>query len=149
MNGNNQANENSLKHDLISTTIINQNSKVLLLTNKYYNIDLCKKAIFECNFHQAKIFTKNDKRIFISSLLNLADDFLLKSIGALLIYINQNKFGISNDNGLSVRSFERFICEGYVNIDQTTLNELNVFSYKDHPSIFKKDNSKKDDSRSI
>lgn len=48
--------------------------------------------------------------------------------------------------GLSIKRFERFKCENYVNIDQITLNELNVFSYKDHPSIFKKDVYRKDDS---
>lgn len=135
----------SLQNDLISTTVENKNSRVLLLSNKYYNVDQCRKAIFECDYHEEKIFTENDKRIFITSLLNLSDDFLVKSIGALLIYINQNKLGVNRGKGLSVQKIERFKCENYVNIDQITLNELQVFSFKDHPSVFKKDVFKKND----
>lgn len=147
----NQTNQNSnlkssLQNDLISTTIKNKNNRVLLLPNKYYNIEQCKNSILECDYHKTNIFTENDKRIFISSFINLTDEYLLKSIGSLLIYIKQNKFGIDTGQGLSIRKFERFICESFVNVDQATLNELNVFVYKDHPSIFKKDNKKKDDS---
>lgn len=138
----------SLQNDQITTTgFADPNISVQLLSNKYYNVELCRKTLFDCDYHQANIFTENDKRIFISSLLNLADDFLLKSIGSLLIYLDQNKLGTHEQGkGLSVRRFERFKCEGYVNVDSVTLNELNVFSYKDHPSIFKKDTFRKDDS---
>ena len=137
----------SLQNDQITTTFANKNTSVLLLSNKYYNVELCRKMLFDCDYHQQNIFTENDKRIFISSLLNLADDFLLKSIGSLLIYIDQNKLGVHEQGkGLSIRRFERFKCESYVNVDPITLNELNVFSYKDHPSIFKKDAFRKDDS---
>lgn len=93
----NSGRASSLQNDAISTTFDNKNSRILLLTNKFYNVDLCKKAIFECDYHQENIFTESDKRIFITSLINLADDFLLKSIGALLIYINQSKLNANNN----------------------------------------------------
>ena len=143
----NQANQQqgSLQNDQVTTTFQDENTRVQLLSNKFYNVDLCRKMLFDCDYHQENIFTENDKRIFISSLLNLADDFLLKSIGSLLIYMDQHKISNGKPN-LSIRRFERFKCESYVNIDQVTLNELNVFSYKDHPSIFKKDAHRKDDS---
>ena len=134
----------SLQNDQITTTFQNRDIRVQLLSNKFYNVELCRKMLFDCDYHQENIFTENDKRIFISSLLNLTDDFLIKSIGSLLIYMDQNKCTASN--GLSIRRFERFKCESYVSVDQITLNELNVFSYKDHPSIFKKDTVRKDDS---
>lgn len=145
-NGSANPQQSSLQNNQITTTFQNNDTRVQLLSNKFYNVDLCRKLLFDCDYHKANIFTENDKRIFISSLLNLADDFLLKSIGSLLIYMDQNKWGVRIGTSLSIRAFERFRCESYVNVDQITLNELNVFSYKDHPSIFKKDAYRKDDS---
>ncbi|CAH0476482.1 unnamed protein product [Peronospora belbahrii] len=88
---------------------------------------------------QPRSTSRNETYTFLQSFFDFESTQLIRATGALLLYLNTEKTGNQLDDVESVffSTVEQVALEGFMYIDKTTLQSLQIFNHEAHPSLIK------------
>ncbi|XP_073999072.1 mutS protein homolog 5-like isoform X3 [Rhodnius prolixus] len=120
-----------------------RNSNILRkLPPSYFGYDSCRDRVLEMNIVIRNENRETEARLaYILSVINLADEHLVCSLGALLYYINmvsrrQSVHSFSS-SGTRIYGIKPMEIKNVVLIDNMTFQCLQIFAPEHHPSGFK------------
>ena len=140
----------SAKTDEVLIKFLKENideNRILLVANNDYNYEYGKKRIMQLKLNhilKLNLTDDSDKYIYFSSFLNFESHLLIRSIGALLKYLDKNRIGVQLEEmaiQTPIVAFKSIKLDDVLLIDQNSLNALQVFHSVSHPSAYKQ-NSK-------
>lgn len=115
--------------------------KLHILSNRFFNYEACKNRVLSMNLpSMANMIDRNERFIYLTANMNLAETNTVKSLGVLLYFIEKN-CSFNTCSNLSNISYFNFL---YVTMDQSTFNSLEIFQQEWHPSTLKKGIYKKE-----
>jgi DNA mismatch repair protein MSH5 len=140
----------SAKTDEILIKYLKENideNRILLVANNDYNYEHGKKRIMQLKlkkFLKLNITDDTERYIYFSSFLNFESVLMIRSIGALLKYLDKNRIGVQLEEmtiHTPIVTFKSIKLDDILLIDQNSLRALQVFHSVSHPSAYKQ-NSK-------
>ena len=122
-------------------------NKILLTTNNDYNFEFAKKRIMQLKLNRAaNLNLTNDieRFVYFSSFLNFDATLMIRSMGALIKYLDKNRINVQLEEKTihtPIVSFKSIKLDDVLLIDQNSLKSLQIFHSVSHPSAYKQ-NSK-------
>jgi DNA mismatch repair protein MSH5 len=139
----------------ITTTIESDSSNDILDTlwhfNSKFQLHLISHNLFNFEHSKSRISSldlsivhnlrdETQKFIYISSLIDLSHYNTVRSLGALLKFLDKNRIGIQSENNCSmteIREISYFYLQELVSIDRNSYESLQIFKPEWHPSAYK------------
>ncbi|ETI56633.1 hypothetical protein, variant 1 [Phytophthora nicotianae] len=92
----------------------------------------------ECRGPQARP-SRREAYTFLGSFFNFESTQLIRATGALLLYLATEKIGnqLDDSESLYFSTVEQVALDGFMYIDKSTLQSLQIFNHEAHPSLVK------------
>ena len=122
--------------------VVNE-SQLVLLPNNDFNYDYSKSRIYEVRLKQTSnlhLNEFNERVIYYSSLLNFESKLMIRSIGALVKYLEKERVNVQlEDSSIQtpIQTFKSMNIDNLLLIDDNALKSLQIFHKITHPSVYK------------
>lgn len=134
---------------LIDYIKLNFNENLInLMPNNDFNYDICKKRIFELKlkvFDDLNLTEENERYIYFKTFLNFESQFMIRSMGALVKYLDKNRINVQLEERsimTPIFAFKSISLDNVLLIDDNSLKSLQIFHLINHPSVYKQNSNK-------
>lgn len=118
-----------------------------ILSHTLFAYENCKNRIHSLNFKNKTFADQNDKKIYLSSVIDFTDNNTFRALGALLRFLDNHLIDMQNQaigTTVEVSSIIPYTLKQLVAIEKNSFESLQVFQQEKHPSVAKHGVSQKE-----
>jgi DNA mismatch repair protein MSH5 len=113
-----------------------------MVPSQYFSYEACMKRILELKLPNLASMAHNERVVYLKTLLNFDSVMMIRSLGALLKYLDRNRIHVELEEqavSTSIKKIRPITVDNILHVDENSLNALQVFHSISHPSVYKID----------